>query len=57
MPNADDDDTEATSAQKKAPIDQWLSGEISTIDVIDRFLAFFGINPNSTKRHEKKDET
>ena len=31
MPNADDDDTEASSAPKKAPIDQWLSGEISTI--------------------------
>lgn len=30
---------------KKAPIDQWVDGEISTTSILDRLLSFIGISP------------
>lgn len=51
--SADDADSEVP---RKAPIDQWLSGEMSTIEVIDRFLAFFGIEPRECRQRRKDDD-
>jgi hypothetical protein len=61
MPNPDDDSTnrsheDESDAPSKAPIDQWLDGDISTTDVIDRFLGFFGINMNTPKRRGKDND-
>jgi hypothetical protein len=49
-----DDDRGATD---KAPIDRWIAGDLSTIDIIDNILGFFGIDNNSRKRHGEKDES
>ncbi|MGC0366983.1 hypothetical protein ABH922_004967 [Rhodococcus sp. 27YEA15] len=36
---------ENDEAPKKAPINQWIDGEISTTSILDRLLSFMGISP------------